>query len=1016
MTMQKKISFSFDGKKYYGIEGDTLASALIRNNVFLVGRSFKYHRPRGIISAGSEEPNAIVQLESGNITEPNVRATEIELYEGLSATSQNNWPSVNFDFGSINDFFSPFFPAGFYYKTFMWPPTFWKKYEFFIRHAAGLGKSPELDDPDKYEHVHYHCDVLVVGGGSAGIIAAQLAMKANLKVLLVEQNKTFHLDYLPSNYEKEDFSNEMIELYEQYKINNENVTTKKLQGNSKILLDTTVFAYMHSNYILACQKLKSKNLRQRIWKIRAKKVVLATGAIERFLTFNNNDRPGIMLAASAYKFEEIYKVKTGKKIVVFTNNDSAYHAAFKFWSSDNGEKNKDKNRLVAIVDVRKNSDSFIVKEAKRLGIKIYFNHAVTNTFGRKKINSVIINELDEKIEKIIGKSIKLSCDLLCVSGGWTPTVHLFSQSKGKLIFRKSDSTFIPYKSFQNEISIGACNGTFDKEEIFEETYNKMKILIEEFGKEIIDKEKYLNNKEDFFPSSNSKGVTYKTFSYSFSLNNMKNIWIVPSNKNFGKTKMFVDFQNDVTAKDIKLALKEGYKSIEHVKRYTTTGMATDQGKTSNINALGIISQFSNKQIHELGTTTYRLPYTPVTFGALAGRHVKEFFDLERTTPIHQWHIENNARFEDVGQWKRAWYYPKEGEDMHQAVNREVKATREGIGILDASTLGKIDIKGRDSSDFLNRVYTNAWSKLDIGKCRYGLMLGDDGMVIDDGVTSRIDENHYVMTTTTGNAASVMSKLEDWLQTEWPELKVFLTSVTEQFATISVNGPFATDLMKKLFVDYDFSSENFPHMSLKNIKLNSVICRVMRISFTGEKCYEINVPSSYAKSLWSRCFELGKEFNITPYGTEAMHVLRAEKGFVIVGQETDGSVTPIDLDMSWIVSKKKYDFIGKRALNRSDTIREDRKQLVGILTKDPNLVLEEGAQLVEKISKPPMAMIGHVTSSYYSPNLGRSIALALVKEGLKKKGQTIYAPLPNKNIEVQISNPVFIDPLNERLSA
>jgi sarcosine oxidase subunit alpha len=496
---------------------------------------------------------------------------------------------------------------------------------------------------------------------------------------------------------------------------------------------------------------------------------------------------------------------------------------------------------------------------------------------------------------------------------------------------------------------------------------------------------------------------------------MKHVWIVPSNKHFGKTKMFIDFQNDVTAKDIKLALKEGYKSIEHVKRYTTTGMATDQGKIGNINALGIISDLSGKPIHELGTTTFRLPYTPITFGAMAGRHVKEFFDVERTTPMHQWHVDNAAKFEDVGQWKRAWYYPKENEDMHQAVNREVKATRNGIGILDASTLGKIDIKGRDASEFLNRVYTNAWSNLEIGKCRYGLMLGDDGMVIDDGVTSRLGENNYVMTTTTGNAASVMSKLEDWLQTEWPELKVYLTSVTEQFATISINGPYSPQLMKKLCPANDFSKENFPHMSFQNIEIDSVHCRVMRISFTGEMCYEINAPSSYAKALWSKCFELGQEFNITPYGTEAMHVLRAEKGFIIVGQETDGSVTPIDLDMSWIVSKKKYDFIGKRALYRSDTIREDRKQLVGILTKDPSEVLEEGAQLVELKTSLPMPMVGHVTSSYYSPNLGRSFALALVKGGLKKKGNKLLAPMPDKTIEVEITDPVFIDPSNERLS-
>ena len=989
MITDKKISFMFDEKKFSGFEGDTLASALIRNGVFLVGRSFKYHRPRGIISAGSEEPNAIVQLESGNITEPNVRATEIEIYEGLSATSQNNWPTLNFDIGSINDSLSPFFPAGFYYKTFMWPPKFWKKYEYFIRKAAGLGKSPTSDDPDKYEHFHYHCDVLIVGGGLSGLYAAKLATKANLKVLLLEQNPELGGEKLYVDHVQEALKGSVHNVLERAVGTSLVDELEKLNSsnNLKIIKNTTVFAYMHNNYLLACQKINNKNLRQIIWKIRAKKVVLATGSIERFLTFDNNDRPGIMLANSARKYLNHYFVKPGKKIVIFTNNDSAYKAAIDFHLNN--------IQVKAIIDVRKESNGDLVRKAKNFGLKIFFNHAVINTEGRKKINSVIISEFDEKFKKTIGKSKKLSCDLLCVSGGWTPTVHLFSQSRGKLIYRESDASFIPHKSFQKEISIGACNGTFELDEIFEETYNKMKKLLNEFGKKTEEKSR--------------EGVN-RVFH-----DNIKHLWIVPSNKHFGKTKMFVDFQNDVTAKDIKLALKEGYKSIEHVKRYTTTGMATDQGKTSNINALGIVSELTGMPIHELGTTTFRLPYTPVTFGAIAGRHVKEFFDVERTTPMHQWHVDNGAKFEDVGQWKRAWYYPKENEDMFQAVNREVKATRDGIGILDASTLGKIDIKGKDTSEFLNRVYTNAWSKLEIGKCRYGLMLGDDGMVIDDGVTSRLGENHYVMTTTTGNAASVMSKLEDWLQTEWPELKVYLTSVTEQFATISLNGPYALNLMGKLCPNHNFSKEIFPHMSFQNIEIDKVVCRVMRISFTGEMCYEINVPSSYAKALWEKCFKFGQEYNITPYGTEAMHVLRAEKGFIIVGQETDGSVTPMDLDMDWIVSKKKYDFIGKRSLYRSDTIREDRKQLVGILTKDPNEVLEEGTQLVEKITALPMEMVGHVTSSYYSPNLGRSFALALVKGGLKKKKFELFAPMPNKIIKVEITNPVFIDPSNKKLS-
>ncbi len=985
--MRKKISFNFDGKKYSGYEGESLAEALIRNGKFVIGRSFKYHRPRGIISSGSEEPNAIVQLETGSKTEPNVKVTEIILYDGLSAKTQNNWPSVNFDIGTINDILAPFFPAGFYYKTFMWPNKFWEKYEYFIRRAAGLGKSPKEDDPDKYEHFHYHCDVLIVGGGISGIYSAELAAKANLKVLLIEQK----------NILGGEINNDRTSNNDKEKTNAQNNLFKEIYSNLakypnlKIVTNTTVFAYMHHNYLLASQKLKKQNVRQIIWKIRAKKVVLATGSIERPLVFHNNDRPGIMLSHSA-RYYLNRNLNLGKNVVLFTNNDYAYKAAIDF-------KIANESSTVSVIDVRNNSKGDLVKEAKSIGINILFNHIITNTWGRKKIKSVLVHKINNVTNEIIDKHGKIKCDILCVSGGWTPTIHLFSQSKGKLIYRDSDATFIPHKSFQDEVSVGSCNGTFALDEILEETYFKISDLLLGFQKNI-EKINYVNE-------SKIEKIFY---------DKIKHLWITPSNINFGKTKMFVDFQNDVTAKDIKLALKEGYKSIEHVKRYTTTGMATDQGKTSNINALGIISSLTNISIHKLGTTTFRLPYTPITFGALAGRHVKEFFDVERTTPINEWHVKNGAKFEDVGQWKRAWYYPINGEDMYQAVNREVKATRDGIGILDASTLGKIDIKGRDASEFLNRVYTNSWSKLAIGKCRYGIMLGDDGMVIDDGVTSRLDENHYVMTTTTGNAASVMGKLEDWLQTEWPELKVYLTSITEQFATISINGPHSSKLMNKLCSNFDFSNENFPHMSLKKIKINEIDCRVMRISFTGEKCFEINVPSSYAKSLWTKCFELGREFNITPYGTEAMHVLRAEKGFVIVGQETDGSVTPIDLDMSWIVSKKKYDFIGKRALYRSDTVREDRKQLVGVLTKNPNLVLEEGAQLVEKVSKPPMEMVGHITSSYFSPNLGRSIALALVKEGLKKKGKTIYAPMPNETVEVTIGDPVFIDPNNERLSA
>ena len=982
LNQTKKIGFTFDGKKYYGFEGDTLASALLSNGVHLFGRSFKYHRPRGIISAGCEEPNGIVQLEINEFTEPNRRATEVVLYEGLVAKSQNRWPSLNYDLGAINDLLSPFFPAGFYYKTFMWPPKFWKTYEYFIRRAAGLGHAPKKDDPHKYEHYHYHCDTLVIGGGVSGLYAAKIAAAKNLKVLLVEQEDQLGGAILSSNNHEN-----KINTNSQTEWKNKILDELKKLKNVKIITSTTLFAYMHYNYLLAIQDLQPNNgknkknsIRQVVWKIRAKKVILATGSIERPLTFNNNDRPGIMLANSVSKYLNGYGVNLGKEIVIFTNNDSAYQTAMDFHHQN--------INIAAIVDVRNDIEGDLPKTVKKLGIKIYSGSIISNTTGRRKIKTVHIKKINDTNVEII------NCDLLCMSGGWTPTVHLFTQSRGKLKFRDEDSCFVPDQAYQKTISIGACNGTFDLKNILKETYTSVNDFLNEEEK-ILDGELYDAEK--------------------INIGKQENAWIV-NKENISKSKMFVDFQNDVTAKDIKTALSEGFQSIEHVKRYTTNGMATDQGKTSNVNALGIISELTGQDISDLGTTTFRLPYTPVTFGAMAGRFVKEFFDVERTTPIHSWHIENKALFEDVGQWKRPWYYPKNNETMDEAVNREVKATRDSLGILDASTLGKIDLKGRDVSEFLNRIYTNAWSKLAVGKCRYGIMLGDDGMVIDDGVTTRLGDHHYLMTTTTGNAASVMSKLEDWLQTEWPELEVYLTSVTEQFGTISLNGPNSRKIVELLFPDQDFSSESFPHMSFKNLEIDKVSCRVMRISFTGEICYEINIPASYALSLWNKCIQLGKDFNITPYGTEAMHVLRAEKGYIIVGQETDGSVTPVDLDMNWIVSKKKYDFIGKRALVRSDTIKEDRKQLVGILTVDPSIVLEEGSQLVEVETSLPMPMVGHITSSYYSPNLGRSIALALVKSGTKKKGVKLIVPTVNSSVEVEITNPVFIDPENERLMA
>ncbi len=984
-----RVSFKFDGKTYFGFKGDTLASALLANNIHLVGRSFKYHRPRGIMTSGSEEPNAIVQINKNSpFTEPNVRATEVEIYDGLEASSQNCWPSVNFDIGGINNFLSPLLPAGFYYKTFMWPASFWEKYEYFIRKSAGLGHSPTEPDPDIYDHNYVHCDVLVIGGGISGIMAAKISAENNFKTLLLEEKP-----YLGGTtiYQKSEY----FKINDQYSsewLENEIDQIKSLK-NLEIKTRTSVAAYHGYNYLLARENLtdhlpkdkKHNTIRQRLFKIRAKKVITATGSIERPLIFDNNDRPGIMLSSAIKKYADFYGVACGKENILFTNNDTAYETAISL--------NNKGIKINAIVDIRDSNNSILTNEVKKIGIKIYNSYTVINTKGYKKINKVTIMKLSKDGKTVTNSKIDIKCDCLGVSGGWTPAVHLFTQSGGKLKFDDNDNIFIPNKYPSDQLSIGACNGNLDLENIISDININLKNFLK------IDKTNFENLK------INSSKQTSK-----------KNIWLLPSDKPVAKTKSFVDFQNDATAKDIKLALREGFRSIEHVKRYTTTGMGTDQGKLGNMNALGIISDTSGVKMSDLGTTTFRPPYTPLTFGTIVGRNVGEFFDAFRKTPMHDWHLENKAEFENVGQWKRAWYYPKDNETMHDAVQRESKAARESAGILDASTLGKIDIQGSDASEFLNRVYTNAWSKLAIGKCRYGLMLNEDGMVYDDGVTTRLGENHYIMTTTTGGAANVLGKLEDYLQTEWPELDVYLTSVTDHYATASVCGPNSKKIISKIIPDLDLSDENFPHMSFKFAKIGNIKCRIMRISFTGEHSYEINIQANYGKSLWEKCIEAGKEFNITPYGTETMHLLRAEKGFIIVGQDTDATLTPIDLQMDWIVSKKKYDFIGKRSLYRSDTIREDRKQLVGILTDDPNEVLEEGAQIVADTSKKPVEMLGHITSSYFSPNLNKSIALGVVKGGKDMMGKKLFIPMKNKIINIKIADPVFLDKQNKRLNA
>ncbi len=982
------LAFTFDGKGYEGYAGDTLASALLANGVHLVGRSFKYHRPRGIMTAGSEEPNALVQLRQGERTEPNIRATQIELFDGLTAESQNRWPSLAFDVGGVNNLLSRYLPAGFYYKTFMWPASFWMRYEHFIRRAAGLGKSPALPDPDRYSKTYAHCDVLVVGAGPAGIAAALAAGATGARVMLADEQAEMGGSLLVES--------ESIDGKPAADWLAESLAALALMPEVRLLPRTTAFGYYDHNYLALMERV-SDHLpvpppqlpRQRLWRVRAKQVVLATGAIERPLVFADNDRPGIMMASAALAYVRRYGVLPGRRAVLLTSNDDAYRAGLELAEAG--------ATVAAIVDLRADPGVAAVERARQRGIEVLTGHAIIGTTGKLRIDSATAAPLANG--GVGGGARTLSCDLLLNAGGWTPTVHLFSQSRGKLAWDETIGAFVPGTSVQAERSAGACRGSFTLAQCLAEGHAAGLAAAADAG----------------FPGGSPPAP--RAEAQEGARTPGRAVWIVPSALPIGhKAKHFVDFQNDVTAADVRLAHREGYRSVEHLKRYTTMGMGTDQGKTSNINALGILAEAQGRAVPEVGHTTFRPPYTPVTIGGFAGEDRGDLLDPIRRTPMHSWHESLGAPFENVGQWRRAWYYPKPGETMHEAVAREAKAVRTAVGIVDASTLGKIDIQGQDAARLLNMVYTNAFSKLEIGRCRYGLMCGEDGMVFDDGVTTRLGENHYLMSTTTGNAARVLGWLESWLQCEWPEMKVYCTSVTEQWATVAINGPLARRLLSELTADIPLDNESFPFMSMREGTVAGIPARVFRISFTGELSYEVNVPASYGSALWQALLTAGEKYHITPYGTEAMHVLRAEKGYIIVGQETDGTTTPQDLGMGWAVSKQKADFFGKRSFARPDTARPDRKHLVGLLTENPSEVIPEGGQIVAELKdRPPMEMIGHVTSSYESPNLGRSIALALVKNGRNRMGDTLYIPLPDRTIRAKVTEPRFFDPEGTRIN-
>ncbi|MFF0015064.1 sarcosine oxidase subunit delta family protein [Streptomyces sp. NPDC005374] len=921
----RKITFTFDGTEYQGVQGDTLASALLANGIIQTGTSIKLGRPRGIFSAGVEEPNAVVQIEEP-FPEPMLPATTVELYDGLVASS-----------------------------------------------LPGQGRLATEPDPARYDAVHHHCDLLIVGAGPAGLAAAAAAAGSGARVILADDRPELG-GSLRGTGELLDWADELG-------------TRLDATPDVRVLRRTTVFGYYDDNHLLAVER-RTNHLgaaapadvsRERVHRIRARRVVLATGAHERSLAFADNDRPGVMLAASARTYLHRHGVVPGRHAVVLTTNDSAYPAALDLAAAG--------VHIAAVVDTRPEPGEW-ADRARATGIEVLAGHAVTGTQGEARLTAVSVAPYGETV-----REREFTADLLLVSGGWNPVAHLFSQAGGKLRYDDTLGTFVPGACRQAVEVAGSANGEFDQAAVLAQGAAA--------GTRAIEAEGYtaVAPRLPQPPASPRPTPPMQVFT-------------LPGRDGAPR---FVDLQRDVTVDDLTRATGAGMRSVEHTKRYTTAGTANDQGKTSGVLASGVVAELLGVDVSALGTTTFRPPYTPVSFATLAGRDRGALHDPIRTTALHEWHVAHGARFENVGQWKRPWYYPRPGEDMEAAVLRECAAARDGVAFMDASTLGKIDVQGPDAAVLLDRLYTNMMSTLKVGMIRYGVMSRLDGMIFDDGTVIRLAQDRFLLTTTTGNAAAVLDWMEEWLQTEWPDLKVHCTSVTEQWATVALVGPQSRALLGSLAPRLAVSNDDFPFMAWRDTTVAGIDARVCRISFSGELAYEINVSPWQALALWEALAEAGAPYGITPYGTETMHVLRAEKGYPIIGQDTDGTVTPHDLGMSWAVSKKKPDFIGKRSYARADAVRPDRKHLVGLLPEDPGAFLPEGTQLVADsvLPAPPVPMLGHVTSSYRSAALGRTFALALIKGGRERIGERLYAPVGDRLVPVTVASPVLYDPEGAR---
>jgi methylglutamate dehydrogenase subunit C len=974
---QQPLSFEFDGRRYHGYSGDTLASALLASGVTIVGRSFKYHRPRGVLTAGSEEPNALVELRTGARREPNTRATVVELFDGLIAQSQNRWPSLRFDLGAVNGLLAPLLPAGFYYKTFMWPPSFWERlYEPAIRRAAGLGRASVEPDPDAYDKAHAFCDVLVVGGGPAGLAAALSAGRSGAHVIMCEEDfviggrlngERYEIDGRPGTLWAHQIEAELSAM-----------------PQVRLLRRTTVLGAYDGGTLAAVERVSDhlptpprRCPRQRLWKIVAKRVVLASGAIERALVFPGNDRPGVMMASAVRTYLHRFGIASGRRVVVVTTTDDGWKTAFDLARVGVG--------VTAIVDEREEIALNLLVTAKRHGLPVLAGATVIGAEGVRGLRSVLIRDH-------AGERIALPADILAVSGGWNPNLALSTHLGARPRWCDRISAFVPGDGPCGMIPAGAAAGSFSLADALREGAAAGAAAAESAGRKP------------------SRLETWKTDEEQIGTALIAPMAASPE-------KSFVDFQHDVTQADIALAVREGFQSAEHLKRYTTLGMATEQGKTGQLNGLALLASLTGRSIPEVGTTTFRPPYTPVALGAFAGHARGKHFRPTRLTPTHDWAQEQGATFVEAGEWLRARWFAKRGEkDWLTTVKREVQAVRSCVGVCDVSTLGKIDIQGPDAGVFLDRIYANTFSTLPIGKVRYGLMLREDGFILDDGTSARLAAHHYLMSTTTANAAKGLRHLEHARQVLWPELDVQLACVTDHWAQLAIAGPNARQLLERLLRGaVDVSNSALPHLACTEFQWEGLRVRLFRISFSGELAYELAVPARCGDDLIRALITTGDDLGVVPYGTEALGVLRIEKGH-IAGNELNGTTTAADLGLGRLLSNKK-DFIGSVMAARPGLTDPDRPALVGIKPLDRNERLWSGAHFLPKgVSASAEHDEGHVTSVAYSPTLGHWIGLGLLKRGPHRLGESIraYDPLRESDVEVEVSPPTFVDPTGARL--